>query len=417
MRSNLKKIFFFLPLSIRRFFLLSYEKYFAITCQKRESLEYDIPSPSKNEPSLKTQKNILIYHIAGLGFGGTEKTLQLIANNICDEYIVYFLSSEEPAHTRRNYLDKRINLIHFKYTKKDSFYPFYISGMNPHIKDVLSLQHIDLIITADSGYTQYPLNTISTTPIIMVNIFGSPTLQKNIVSSVFISKAVKNHSEKYIGSKKTDCVAYLPTLNPAQGAEVRAKEIREIFSIPTDAFVFGRIGRNADSIFDPIGIFSFQKVVRKFPNVHYIIMSPPPLLRKIVDEQKIPNVHFLEPSANEVDIWGFHYAINCLAHFRRDGETYGMNITESMRAGNPIITHKSSIWNAHLEYLESTFSRIASIDDLESYATYMEEFITIYTSDKIAWGKMRGAALKTTEKLFSEIEYTKEIKKIITASL
>lgn len=418
MRSNIKKIFFVLPLSIRSLFIYLYELFFAVFCVIREALEYSISNYSERETSLGVRKKILIYQIGGLGFGGTEKTLQIIANNICDDYDVYFLASEKGAlYTRKNYLDKRVNVILFDYTERQGSYPFYIKGMTPHIKNIIHDYSIDLLITADSGYTQYPINTISTIPIIMINIFGSPALQSNIVSSVFISNAVKKHSEKYIGEKELDRVIYLPVPEPAARATERAKEIRKEFSIPEGAFVFGRIGRDSNDIFDSIGIKSFQITVRKFPSVYYLIMSAPQILKDIVEKEKIPNVHFLPPSADELDIWGFHYAINCLAHFRRDGETYGMNITESMRAGNPIITHKSSIWNAHLEYLEPTFSRVADIDDFEAYTAFMEEYVTIQSSNRELWDKMKQETMKTTEKLFSIEEYTKQIKLIITKFL
>ena len=95
MRSNIKKIFFVLPLSIRSLFIYLYELYFAVFCVIREVLEYSISNYSEKETSLGVRKKILIYQIGGLGFGGTEKTLQIITNNICDDYDVYFLASEK----------------------------------------------------------------------------------------------------------------------------------------------------------------------------------------------------------------------------------------------------------------------------------------------------------------------------------
>jgi glycosyltransferase involved in cell wall biosynthesis len=289
--------------------------------------------------------------------------------------------------------------------------------MTPHIKDIIAMHSIDLLITADSGYTQYPFNTISEIPIIMVNIFGSPTLQKNITPSLFISEAVRKHSEKYVGTKKEDRVVYLSTPAPPEKAKERGKEIRKSFGIKDDDFVLGRIGRNADAIFDPIGIRAFQKIVPQDATIHYIIMSPPPILEKIVKEEGIPNVHFIPPNGDELAIWGFHYAIDCLAHFRYDGETYGMNITESMSVGNPIISHKSTIWNAHSEYLTPGFARIAEIGDTLSYASFIKEYKEIYTHDRITWEAMRKEARRVADNLFSEKAYTISIKEIITQSL
>jgi hypothetical protein len=45
-----------------------------------------------------------------------------------------------------------------------------------------------------------------------------------------------------------------------------------------------------------------------------------------------------------------------------------------MICGNPIITHKSKIWNAHLEYLDNTNSFVADIDNVDQYAHALEFF-------------------------------------------
>ncbi|MBC7981814.1 hypothetical protein H7X65_01940, partial [Candidatus Parcubacteria bacterium] len=105
--------------------------------------------------------------------------------------------------------------------------------------------------------------------------------------------------------------------------------------------------------------------------------------KKLVIEKKIPNVHWLEPSYLEDEVWAFHQAIDVLAHFRNDGESFGLNIAESMLVGNPILTHKSHIWNAHLEYLDNSFSRYTDKDDYEQYAKNMIEFAELHNSGKL----------------------------------
>ncbi|MCK9344969.1 MAG: hypothetical protein M0P64_02495 [Candidatus Pacebacteria bacterium] len=287
--------------------------------------------------------------------------------------------------------------------------------MNPHIKNVITEHNIDLVTTADSGYTQYPINTISRVPIIMINIFGSPTLQKNIVANIFISNEVQRHAEAYTGKQSGNRSLFIPVqvLSDHQNEKNRGQQIRDEFGISKDDFVFGRIGRNADSIFDPIGIRAFQKISKENPQAHYIIMSPPPLLEKIVRDESIKNVHFIPPSSNELDIWGFHYSLDCLAHFRNDGETFGLNIAESMHAGNPIISHRSHIWNAHTEYLSPDFARITNKDDVDTYASYMNEFIALKKTNIEQWQNMRTAAHLFAKENFSEKKYSEEVRGII----
>jgi glycosyltransferase involved in cell wall biosynthesis len=247
----------------------------------------------------------------------------------------------------------------------------------------------------------------------MINIFGSPTLQKNILHSIYISNEVKEKAEFYTGYKKGS-ILYIPSSPPYEASIEKAKELRENFNIKESDFVFGRIGRNSDSIFDPIGIKAFQELSKVRNDIHFIIMSPPPILEKIVRDEKIKNVHFISPSSDELDIWGFHFAIDCLAHFRMDGESCGLNIAESMYVGNPIITHRSHIWNAHIEYLKNTFSRVADKDDYLSYATYMKEFVEIKNTQPDIWNKMRRSSYEAAIQNFSISEYKKSFKEILS---
>jgi hypothetical protein len=109
-------------------------------------------------PSKKI-KNILIYHISGMSFGGTEKNLQIIANNLVDEYNVFFMySNKGVVNNRLHTIDKRVNLIEFDYETKEQTYPFFIKGMNPHIKNSINENEIVVILNTHSiQYQRYQL--------------------------------------------------------------------------------------------------------------------------------------------------------------------------------------------------------------------------------------------------------------------
>ena len=412
MKKLLKKIALLLPIFIKKQIILKRENYYRIAALKKETAEYSVNHKIKERTDSK--KNLLIYHTQGLGFGGTEKILQILANNLCEEFNVYFLYSNiHNKESRKNFINQRVNLIQFAYSHIDKQTPYYMSGMSPFIKEIISDKNIDMIISAGAGDTYYPINTISEVPIILINIFGTPNLQKNIVSNIFISETVKKYSEKFTGPRESNQALWIPTSTPPIDSKERGTEIRKSFNIKDTDFVFGRIGRNSDSIFDPIGINAFKEIVKTNPSAHYIIMSAPPILEKIVSDEKIPNVHFLDPSADENDIWGFHYSIDALAHFRYDGETFGLNIAESMYAGNPILSHKSHIWNAHLEYLNDSFSRVSEVGDVNSYANNMIEFINIKQHNIKNWVKMKEIAERTALQNFSEKKYAEKINTVI----
>lgn len=410
MRDCTKNLLLSLPLPLKRELVRLRELLFFIQSSAKEKKEYGAFKTGNRQ---KQKKNILIYHTSGMSFGGTEKNLQIIANNLCDDYNIFFMYATQGKNSREAFMNKAVNLIPFTYTSREQNYPYFIHGMSLHPKQIIADKNIDLIITASSGYPEYPINTVKDTPVIMINIFGSPNLQSNIVKTIFISKTVRDFSAKYIGDTKNGHTLFIPIVPPPEGVQSEAKAIRNKFNFKDTDFVFGRIGRNSDDIFDEIGIRAFQKIAQENPRAKYLIMSPPPILEKIVKEEHIPNVYFLPPSSSERDIWAFHYAVDSLAHFRYDGETFGLNIAESLYAGNPVISHASKIWNAHLDYLHEEFSRIASVGDIDEYAEHMKEFIKLKAGAPKQWQKMKASAAQFAKDNFSEKVYIQEVKKIV----
>jgi hypothetical protein len=276
-----------------------------------------------------------------------------------------------------------VTFIPFSYSTIEKKFPFFIKDMRPDLQEIASTHGIDVLVVACSGHSQSPHNTVRSIPIIILNIFGSPTAQPNVVKQIGISKEVTDKVLRVAYTSEVD-VFYIPTEEPDNGAIERGRELRKNLHIPESALVFGRIGRADNAIFDPIGINAFEKLVQEYPDTHYVMMAPPPVLRQIVTDKNIPNVHFLEPSAKEDDIWAFHKAIDVLAHFRADGESCGLNIIEAMMASRPVISHKTNMWNAHLEYLDPSFSRVANQHDWQTYHKYMKEFVQLHNKGTLS---------------------------------
>lgn len=415
MKDIFKKMIPFLPLSITRLVFSCYEGYFELLCRVRDKKFFAGAYPIQKNKKLR----ILFYQLSGLCFGGTEKFLQIIAKHIDKEKNeIYFMYSKTKGEGRKPYLENQnVTFISFEQDMRETTYPFYIKKMSPLLSEIVRQNNIDLIITAGSGYSEYPINTIKHIPIIMLNIFGSPSMQKNIVKHIAISKEVKKKIIPLIPEEKTE-VMYIPVEQPPTSSASTGQALRETMGFSNDDFVFGRIGRNSNDIFDPIGIEAFKIVVAKYPHTKYLIQSPPPILVEKVKRENIPNVYFLEPTSDEEKIWAFHFAIDALAHFRLDGESCGLNIIEAMTAGKPIISHKSSIWNAHLEYLDPAFSLIAEKDNIEQYAAHMNRMIEAKKNGSISL--MNTAATNKAVELFliknNIARFESWIKNIVPAS-
>jgi glycosyltransferase involved in cell wall biosynthesis len=372
----------------------------------------------------KKKPRILFYNITGLGYSGTDKFLQVLAKNLNKErYDVYLMYGDQvmpgsgvrDVTSRLGYiLDGGVFPIRFDYKRRQNSQPYFIEGMSPNIFDVIKDYQIDLVVTEGAGSPQYPFGSIRKVPIILINIFGEPNTQGNITYNICISHEVASHLKSLVPEKKVK-VMYVPSEGPITGSKEYGMKLRHDLGIPDGDIVFGRIGRDNDNIFDPIGIRAFQRVVRKYPNIHYLIISPPPILEKIISEEKIPNIHHTPPSGDEKKMWGFYEAMDVLAHFRKDGESFGLNIAEAMFCGKPIISHKSHQWNAHLEYLEPTFSFIADNDNVEQYASFMEFFAEPKNRDQI---KTMGEYAKKKAYQISHISnHIAEFENLVSRSL
>lgn len=411
MRNLLKNLFETLPVFVKIQYINFYESYNrrkSFNLENKEALIFTEKTKERRRHTKK--KSVLIYHISGMSYGGTEKNLQIVANGLVSEYDVYYMYSDFNAENNRlQFMHPGVKLIRFTYTSKDDKYPYYVHNMNPHIKNVIDEKHIDMIIVSDVGQTNYPIINILDIPILMINNFGGPTTQKNIVHINYVSETVRKHAQLYTGKLMRYSVLNTPTTDVV--AKKDTTDLRKKLGISEDAFVIGRIGRNSDNIFDPIGINAYKRIVDKYPDLHFIIVSPPPKLEKIILEEKIPRVHIIQPTNNEKEIWAFHYALDTLAHFRYDGETLGLNIAESMMVGNPIITHVSHVWNAHLDYLKNeSFSRIAKMDDYVGYASFIEELIEIKKGNLARWESMKQESKRCGEKLFTRETYMEKLK-------
>ena len=400
------------------------ENYYANRAASNVGIKID-----KNIVRSKNKKpRVLFYDILGMTFGGTAKHMQILSKYMDkSKYDVFFMYSDKVRYpdidgdsakssaTRYDYMkDSGVKLVLFQYDSASRIYPNIISNMNPSILDVIKDNNVDLLVVTSDGKSYFPYNLIRNIPIVLLNVFGSYSVQKNIVLNVTYTKGMINRVTSVVNDEIMRSMP-IPLETPPNDSAMNGSLLRKRLKIPEDAIVFGRIGRDVDMIFDPIAIMAFKRVVARYSNVYYVVMSPPPISRKIVKEESIPNVHFLPSSSNESDIWAFHQANDIYAHFRKDGETFGLNIAEAMMCAKPIITHKSIVWNSHLEYLDKSFSRVADIDNIDQYEEYMKEFIDLKKTGQLI--KMGELAQVKASKLFHVVNNIKQFEQWVDESL
>lgn len=381
-----------LPSWLERILKISLSKYRLYLARSFGVCSFFVSVPAKNKIK------ILFYDLNGLSYAGTQKSLQILAKYLNKEkFEVLYMYSSLKDTSRLEYLkESHVELIPFMYSEIKMSPPYYIEEMLPHIFDIITTRMVDIVVSPSSGYPEYPIANLLNIPIIQLNIFGSINIQKNIKKYLCISEYLTKKVKTVLSSRDVETF-YIQSEGPDVEAQNRGKILRQSLGFRDTDFVFGRIGRPDDNIFDPIGLLAFAKAVKQKNNIHYLIMAPPPKAVQLVKDLNIPNVHFLPPTGDEKEVWAFHMAIDAMAHFRYDGETMGLNIAESMLCGKPIITHVSKIWNAHLEYLDEGFSRVAKIDNFDQYAEYLKFFADL---SKLEIQQMGNIGKQKAERLF-----------------
>jgi len=375
-------------------------------------------------PKRKEKPRILIYHIHGLSYAGTQKGLQFIAKHLSKEkYDVYYMFGERPGLfpgsgkkedlevRKQELLNAGVSLIRADFDKTMGPPAHVAKGINPSPRDVVKALDIDLFITAGMGYASYPI-PILRCPCILIDVFGyGTTLSKKVRFILPISDTVKRIIDDVVPEEKIITLPWAVPRPPSNLAEL-GMEFRKKYGISGQTLVFGRIGRSVDTIFDPIAIYAFEKTIKDAKgDCLYLIVGPSAKLKQIVDDRKIPSVLSIDSLASDEDVWAFHGAIDVLAHYRLDGESLGVNIIETIAAGNPVITHESRRWNAHLEYLSDDFAFVADVDSVDQYASFME--FCVRPDNRHFIRKMGQHAKATYEQRFSEELYMDKLETVI----
>ena len=159
--------------------------------------------------------------------------------------------------------------------------------------------------------------------------------------------------------------------NPIE-APHSTENLREELGIPKDAFVFGRIGRDDENIYDPINIKAYAKVATS--NTYFVIVNPSRSSRTDIKRLNITSARIIERTTSEVRLSQFYNTIDVLAHARLDGECNSAAIFEAAAHRKPVISHYGTTFNGHMETIQNS-GFVVLRDDVNEYARIMKSFI------------------------------------------
>jgi hypothetical protein len=171
---------------------------------------------------------VLFYEFAGMSYGGSQKSLQILAKHLdSSKFDVYYTYSEIRDTSRLHYFkNSSVKLVPFSHGNVRKTFPYFIENMQPHIFDIIRRKKINLIIYPSSGYPEYPIANITKVPIIQVNVFGSINVQKNIKKILCVSEYITRIVKSALTNKDVTTL-YNFTEGPDPEANQRGLELRK----------------------------------------------------------------------------------------------------------------------------------------------------------------------------------------------
>ena len=131
---------------------------------------------------------------------------------------------------------------------------------------------------------------------------------------------------------------------PNINQEISRKQIREKLNIPSDAFVYGRIGGYNDFNL-PFVYTAIQKALDKRKDIYFLMICTNPFY-------KHERIIYLDPIMDLKEKYEHISATDAMIHARHHGETFGLAIAEFCSLNKPIITWKHGVGRGYIEILK-----------------------------------------------------------------
>jgi glycosyltransferase involved in cell wall biosynthesis len=304
----------------------------------------------------------IVHYSHQLGMGGTEKCMQYFLEYLHDAgHDCYCMHNREKTDAAGGYREELIKSILgtervVAYSTENYFFE-KLEWISP-----------DIFHIHRSGQpNEFPVVLRLKTCVkkcVETNIFGGIDHTDVLDLTLYVNKFMLE-SGRFL-NRKFDFL-YNPVKLPEHNRNLRGE-----LGISPGTFVMGRIGRPHDAIFDPISLRALKVIEDETDyNVLYLVQSPPPAMEIMARDMGLKKIRFLTtPILTDDAVTLFYNTIDILAHARRDGETFGLNIAEAMIHSKPIISHRSRIVNGHKPFVKKC-GFFAGTDNYKQYAKYI----------------------------------------------
>ncbi len=343
-----------------------------------------------------------------LNLGGTEKTLQIFSKYLKRQGAKVTVAAFNSTGPRKNII------------LKEHIQVFNLNKNFNELKKLIEKRRIDIVHIHRSNKNALPiikfLKERTSVKIVETNAFGkitkSPTenlVDLRIFVSIFCAyRFMKRYKIRISDFLKKNRIIY----NPIDFDEVfnwKKKDIlayKKKIGIRATDFVIGKYGRKDYLKFGDICIEMFPYLIKKVPNIKYLIIGlPDNLKKKAIKLNVYSHIIELKTIIQPKELSRFIATLDILAHSSLIGESFGCVYSESMAHKKPIVTNSTPFLdNAQIEIVEDGVNgKIANTP--QSFAASIEYLL----KDKNSYLKIANNNFNKVKKFYEAKILTNEL--------
>jgi len=315
------------------------------------------PEYSSERFSERSASRVRVLHmVKGLGLGGTEKVMQLLACHLDRER--FEIAVHCPVDGPRAVQVRQSGIT--TYVAMDLSRA--LSHFRPHVV------HMHRAGWSEPDFLR-PLRDYAPRLVVETNVFGrhddSPS-GRVIDTHLFVSHFCAERFSRLTGIKAV-WPSYGVLYNPVD-TEFFAGALP--LGANTQQPVLGRVSRADPGKWSSLALDILPELARTVPGFRYKVIGGIPQAEAFVRQHGLTEcVEFCPPVATDAELADFYGGLQVFAHANDTGESFGLVIAEAMACGLPVVTHPAieERDNAQLELVEHGVTGFVA-NNAEEYA-------------------------------------------------